>query len=99
LPATSCRQCLAWLRAHPEIRLRGFHFHRMSHQFDAAAHLRLIDAYLQQVKRWRTEYGLRTLDQINVGGSIGVNYREPEQQFDWSAFSKGLSESRRNATG
>lgn len=83
--------CLAWLRAHPEIRLRGFHFHLMSHQLDADAHLRLLDAYLQQVRRWRAEFGLQTLDQINVGGGIGVNYREPARQFDWAAFAAGLS--------
>lgn len=82
--------CLAWLRAHPEIRLRGFHFHLMSHQLDAAAHLRLLDAYLQQVRRWRAEYGLDMLDQVNVGGGIGVNYREPERQFDWARFAEGL---------
>lgn len=83
--------CLAWLRAHPEIRLRGFHFHLMSHQLDADAHLRLLDAYLQQVRRWRAQYGLDTLDQVNVGGGIGVNYREPERQFDWARFAEGLT--------
>ncbi|AMR81278.1 type III PLP-dependent enzyme [Cupriavidus nantongensis] len=83
--------CLAWLRAHPEIRLRGFHFHLMSHQLDADAHLRLLDAYLRQVGRWRAQYGLGTLDQVNVGGGIGVNYREPQRQFDWARFAEGLT--------
>ena len=83
--------CLAWLREHPEIRLRGFHFHLMSHQLDAGAHLRLLGAYLDQVRRWRTAYDLRMLDQINVGGGIGVNYRDPERQFDWPAFATALS--------
>lgn len=83
--------CLAWLHAHPEITLRGFHFHLMSHQLDAAAHLRLLGAYLEQVRCWRHEYDLSTLDQINVGGGIGVNYREPEHQFDWPAFAEGLA--------
>lgn len=81
---------LAWLKRHPEIRLRGFHFHLMSHQLDAAAHLRLVDACLDQVKRWRAEHGLAGLEQVNLGGGIGVNYREPAQQFDWAAFSAGL---------
>ncbi len=91
--------CLAWLRAHPEIRLRGFHFHLMSHQLDAAAHLRLLGAYLRQVRHWRAEYGIDTLDQVNVGGGIGVNYREPEQQFDWTAFAEACRRCRRCATG
>lgn len=82
--------CLDWLAAHPEIRLRGFHFHLMSHQLDAAAHLRLLAAYLAQVRRWRVEYRLEALDHVNVGGGIGVNYREPERQFDWPVFAAGL---------
>lgn len=83
--------CLDWLAAHPEIRLRGFHFHLMSHQLDAAAHLRLLGAYLAQVRRWRVEYRLEALDQVNVGGGIGVNYRDPGRQFDWPAFASGLA--------
>jgi len=84
------QECLAWLRIHPKIRLRGFHFHLLSHQLDAQAHLRLLAAYLNQVRQWSEQYQL-VIDQINVGGGIGVNYRQPDQQFDWTAFSNGLS--------
>ena len=82
--------CLEWLRAHPEIRLRGFHFHLLSHQLDAAAHLQLIAVYLAQARQWCEEYGLE-IDHINVGGGIGVNYRRPDRQFDWATFSTGLA--------
>jgi diaminopimelate decarboxylase len=81
---------LDWLRNQPHIQLLGFHFHLMSHQLDAAAHLKLLAAYLEQVRQWRDEYRLTSLEQINVGGGIGVNYREPERQFDWPAFAAGL---------
>lgn len=81
--------CLDWLRFHPEIRVRGFHFHLLSHQLDAAAHLDLLAGYLSRARQWREEYGLE-LDCINVGGGIGINYREPGQQFDWAAFAAGL---------
>jgi len=83
---------LDWLRSHPEIKLHGFHFHLMSHQLDAGAPRKLLGAYMRQVNRWRDEYRLEGLTQINVGGGIGVNYREPERQFDWPAFAAGLHE-------
>ena len=82
---------LGWLARQPSIRLMGFHFHLMSHQLDAAAHLQLLTAYLHQVGQWRAQYRLDGLEQVNVGGGIGVNYREPQQQFDWSLFCKGLN--------
>jgi diaminopimelate decarboxylase len=83
--------CLTWLRSHPEIRLRGFHFHLMSHQLDVAAHARLLEVYLRQVSAWRSEYGLRDLDLINIGGGIGVNYRGLDDQFDWPALTDSLA--------
>ncbi|MCL5061489.1 MAG: type III PLP-dependent enzyme [Candidatus Thermoplasmatota archaeon] len=90
IPAQQLRECLEWLRAHPEIRLRGFHFHLLSHQLDAQAHLQLVAAYLTQARRWCDEFDLE-IDHINVGGGIGVNYRRPDRQFDWATFSAGLA--------
>ncbi|ACO47217.1 putative diaminopimelate decarboxylase (DAP decarboxylase) (Meso-2,6-diaminoheptanedioate carboxy-lyase) [Deinococcus deserti VCD115] len=81
--------CLAWLEQHPELQLRGFHFHLLSHQLDARAHLRLLAAYAEQVRAWQSRYGLTT-DLLNVGGGIGVNYRNPAQSFDWSTFCTGM---------
>lgn len=82
---------VTWLRAHPEIRVRGFHFHLLSHQLDAAAHLQLLAAYVAQARAWSETFGL-PLDHLNVGGGIGINYREPERQFDWPAFAAGLKQ-------
>ncbi|MBT9568945.1 MAG: type III PLP-dependent enzyme [Thiobacillus sp.] len=89
IPADQLRECLDWLRDHPEIRLRGFHFHLLSHQLDAQAHLQLVASYLSHVRQWCDEFGLE-IDQINAGGGIGVNYRDPDSQFDWQAFASGL---------
>jgi len=83
-------ECLAWLARHPEIRLHGFHFHLMSHQLDASAHLALLSRYFRQARQWREQFGL-SINHLNVGGGIGINYREPERQFDWKAFSTGLA--------
>ncbi|MCL7750276.1 type III PLP-dependent enzyme [Guyparkeria hydrothermalis] len=81
--------CLAFLAQHPKIELRGFHFHLVSHQLDADAHLRLLDDLFHQVEQWRKRYRL-DIEEINVGGGIGINYRTPERQFDWTGFCHGL---------
>jgi diaminopimelate decarboxylase len=81
--------CIDFINDHPHLQLRGFHFHLVSHQQDAQAHLALLADYFRQVRRWREQYGL-AIDQINVGGGIGINYRTPESQFDWPLFSAGL---------
>jgi diaminopimelate decarboxylase len=83
-------ECLTWLAQHPEIRLRGFHFHLMSHQLDASVHLALLACCFRQVRQWREQFGLAA-NHINVGGGIGINYREPGRQFDWPVFSAGLA--------
>ncbi|TRW90642.1 type III PLP-dependent enzyme [Candidatus Methylobacter oryzae] len=83
-------ECLTWLARHPEIRLHGFHFHLMSHQLDAGAHLALLRQYFRQTRQWQEQFGL-TINRLNVGGGIGINYREPGRQFDWNAFSNGLA--------
>jgi diaminopimelate decarboxylase len=83
--------CLERLRQEPALVLRGFHFHLLSHQLDADKHLQLLSAYLQQTRQWCAQYDLR-IEHINVGGGIGVNYREPAQQFDWPRFSHGLAD-------
>lgn len=89
IPADQLPHALHLLRDAPSLRLRGFHFHLLSHQLDAAAHVELIAGYAAQVRDWCREHGL-SIDHINVGGGIGVNYREPARQFDLAAFSDGL---------
>lgn len=82
---------LALLAKQNRVRLRGFHFHLMSHQLDEKRHLALIRHYLESVRAWETTYGLN-LAEINVGGGIGINYTQPHQQFDWPGFCAGLDE-------
>jgi len=89
IPADQLPACLALLRQLPALRLRGFHFHLLSHQLDAAAHVELIAGYVRQVQQWCDTHGLE-VDHVNVGGGIGVNYRQPGQQFDLAAFAAGL---------
>ncbi|WP_445372381.1 type III PLP-dependent enzyme [Methylomonas sp. HW2-6] len=83
--------CLERLQQEPALILCGFHFHLLSHQLNADKHLQLLAAYLRQTRQWCEQYGLH-IEHINVGGGIGVNYREPHQQFDWPRFSRGLAD-------
>ena len=73
----------------PLIKLRGFHFHLMSHQLDVDNHLTLIQMYLDKVRGWCDRWSLE-IDLINVGGGIGINYLEPQQHFDWTTFCQRL---------
>lgn len=81
--------CLAFLKQHPQIRCRGFHFHLLSHQLNAQNQLKLIRLCFEQVEVWCKQYAL-TCTMINVGGGFGINYRDPEYQFDWDSFAAGL---------
>lgn len=85
LPSAELPAALGRLRDYPRLELRGFHFHLLSHQLDAEAHLRMMSAYLRQVRQWCEQYRLN-IAHINVGGGIGVNYRDPAAHFDWPAF-------------
>lgn len=91
LDASELEDTLIWLQEKPSLHLRGFHFHLLSHQLDAQAQLRLLRGYFRQVKMWQAQYDLN-IRHLNVGGGIGINYREPEHQFDWEGFCSGLQE-------
>ncbi|MBU3891044.1 type III PLP-dependent enzyme [Methylosinus sp. KRF6] len=81
--------CLAWLRDRSELRLAGFHLHLMSGQLEATKRLELVETCLRAVRDWRERYALEIHD-VNLGGGMGVNYRDPAHQFDWETFARGL---------
>lgn len=73
------------------IDLQGFHVHALSHQLDADLHLALLEHILQHCRALGERHGIQ-LKTINLGGGIGVNYRQPEQQYDWARFTDGLDQ-------
>lgn len=83
--------CVAFLAENPLLDLRGFHIHSLSHQLDRQAHIRIIRTYFDRFHRWRDRWGLR-VDHLNMGGGIGIDYREPQRQFDWPAFMGDLEQ-------
>lgn len=73
----------------PSLELKGLHFHLLSHQLNASRHALLMEHYVQRFLELRTQYRA-SWSILNVGGGIGVNYRDPSAPFDWSAFCAGL---------
>lgn len=67
----------------------GLHIHALSNNLDAQSHLALMAHYLTLACQLQREYGFK-LETLNVGGGIGVNYVDPDNGFDWSAFCAGL---------
>jgi len=78
------------------LRVQGLHFHAVSNNLDAQAHLALVAHYLDLAGAWRREFGL-PLAWLNAGGGIGVDYADPGHAFDWPAFCQGLAALRAEA--
>ena len=72
------------LEKYPLLDCLGYHFHTRSLQLDAEDHLRLLRGYFELASQ-----GPRPR-MLNLGGGIGVNYRQPDQQFPWENFCSGL---------
>jgi len=73
------------------VSLRGFHFHAMSNNLDADTHLQFVRHCLNTAKRWVCDLGL-SISHLNLGGGIGVNYRDIGRQFDWERFAAGMAD-------
>ncbi len=82
---------LEQLQRCPNLKLKGFHFHLMSHQLDRDNHLKLMALYFDTFNRWKKQYGL-AVDHLNVGGGIGINYAKPEEKFNWQSFCEDLQQ-------
>ncbi len=81
---------LALSRTMPNVRVVGLHVHAGSNSLDADTHLALIGHHIALAKRLRDLHGL-TLEWLNVGGGIGIDYQNPERHFDWDRFCHGLA--------
>ena len=72
----------------PNLDITGFHIHALSNNLDYQKHLQLLESYLQLFKEWGKKIPIK---QVNVGGGIGINYQQLDQQFDWPGFCNGLN--------
>ncbi|MFH9348826.1 type III PLP-dependent enzyme [Kitasatospora sp. NPDC017646] len=72
-----------------QLRLRGVHAHLAS-GLEAAEQL----AVAEQIVTWSAELAERNgfpLTEVNIGGGMAVDYDDPAQRFDWTAFGEGLA--------
>ena len=91
LDPAGAEECLALL-AGPlgrRIRLRGVHAHLAS-GLDAGAQLALAGQVVEWSVRLADRHGI-TLDEVNIGGGMAVDYADPAARFDWPAFGAGLA--------
>jgi len=72
------------------VRIRGLHVFAASNQREATRLLATHGAVLQLGKRLQTEHGL-VLEQIDLGGGLGVPYAPEERPLDQDLFGHGLS--------
>lgn len=73
----------------PNLKLFGFHFHAMSNNGDSKNHAYFVDHCFELAKTWKKEWDIN-ISYVNVGGGIGINYQNIEEQFNWDNFMKML---------
>ena len=73
------------------VKLRGLHAFAASNQRDAAALLAIHGRILDLARRLTETRGLR-LEQIDLGGGLGVPYAAEEAPLDLATFGQGLSD-------
>lgn len=73
------------------VKIRGLHAFAASNQRDAGALLAIHGRILDLAKRLHLEHGL-VLEQIDLGGGLGVPYAEDESPLDITAFGRGLAD-------
>ncbi|MCA0972120.1 type III PLP-dependent enzyme [Halobacillus litoralis] len=71
--------------------IAGFHFHAMSNNLDAEAHVAFVRLCLEKSADWRERFGLDARV-VDIGGGIGINYWNPDEPFDWDTLAEGLKE-------
>jgi len=74
----------------PNITLRGFHFHAMSNNLDTKAHAEFVDRCFDLSKTWEKTFHIN-ISYLNVGGGIGINYLDLDNQFNWMDFMERLN--------
>ncbi len=73
------------------VRVRGLHVFAASNQRDAAKLLAIHGAVLDLARRLRDTHGL-TLEQIDLGGGLGIPYGSNETPLDLAALGTGLGD-------
>ncbi|MFD6517055.1 type III PLP-dependent enzyme [Rhodococcus sp. NPDC060176] len=75
----------------PGVKFVGFHLHSLSNNLSADAHLAMLELYRDTVMGWERTFGV-TVEVLDVGGGIGINYQNPAMPFDWLLFARLLAD-------
>ncbi|WP_329241478.1 alanine racemase [Actinoallomurus sp. NBC_01490] len=89
MDAEALGRCLDLLAEAPWLRLRGMHAHLAS-GLEAEPLLEVAAHVLGWARSW-----LESPAEVNVGGGMAVDYRDPGRRFDWAAYGSGLAALRR----
>jgi diaminopimelate decarboxylase len=81
--------CTGLLGGAPRLRLRGVHAHLAS-GLDAGALVSVAEQVVGWAHSWACSHRL-PLEEVNVGGGMGVDYGAPQHRFDWQAYGRGLA--------
>lgn len=71
------------------VKLLGFHFHAMSNNGDSKTHVDFVNHCFELAKTWAIDWDI-DISYINVGGGVGINYGQIDNQFNWSDFTERL---------
>ncbi|WP_223588994.1 type III PLP-dependent enzyme [Neobacillus bataviensis] len=80
---------IALAKGLPNVTLLGFHFHAMSNNGNSQTHADFVDHCLERANTWGREWNL-DISYVNVGGGIGIDYQNIENEFDWIDLTKRL---------
>ncbi|MGP4062420.1 type III PLP-dependent enzyme [Halobacillus sp. H74] len=71
------------------VKIEGFHFHAMSNNLNAKAHVRFVETCIEKSRKWQEQFKLQ-ISVVDIGGGIGINYWSPGEPFDWDTFAEGI---------
>ncbi len=82
-----CMDMVKLIQKHPQIKLKGIHSHIGSQIFDSTPYLELIDILVPFVYALKKEFGV-VIEELNVGGGMGIYYTGEDDPIDIEAFIK-----------
>lgn len=85
MPDEDIKEAMNLIKSSPWINFKGLHFHAMSNNLDANAHI----AFIQQALQYHHPDIEAKVETINVGGGIGIDYQHKEA-FDFEHFANSI---------
>jgi diaminopimelate decarboxylase len=84
LDSDAVTACTAIVREDPRLRLRGIHTHVAS-GVSVDGWIRVAEQVVAWADKWAQTHRIR-LEEVNLGGGMGVDYTTPHTRFGWPSF-------------